>query len=378
VDAAGVTLFRPDQHEPLAGEAWEEARARAAVAEIVAEAEAAVGEDFWPPHPNDDDASGPPGPTTVYLGAAGMVWALNALGSTIDLTAIAEHALERYREKPDYEEAAPSVLMGESGLLLVLELLAPVEARARSLFELVRANRDNETNELMWGSPGTMIAARVMYERTRDEAWLDEWQAGADVLIERWEEDGLWTQRLYGDVMRYVGPAHGFAGNVRVLLDGGADVAERAARTVERLALRKSGLTNWLPVDGGNPSHVRVQWCHGAPGMVASLSDLPCEELLLEGGELTWHAGPLAKGQGLCHGTAGNGYAFLKLFERTGDGLWLDRARAFAMHAVDQVGRMRSEHGRGRFTLWTGDIGVALFVTSCVTGDARVPTIDFW
>ena len=31
------------------------------------------------------------------------------------------------------------------------------------------------------------------------------------------------------------------------------------------------------------------------------------------GGELTWQAGPLAKGAGLCHGTAGNGYAFLKL-----------------------------------------------------------------
>jgi hypothetical protein len=33
------------------------------------------------------------------------------------------------------------------------------------------------------------------------------------------------------------------------------------------------------------------------------------------GGELTWRAGPLAKGANLCHGTAGNGYAFLALFE---------------------------------------------------------------
>ena len=268
--------------------------------------------------------------------------------------------------------------MGESGLLLVLELLAPDETRARRLLELVRANRENETNELMWGSPGTMIAARVMHERTGDGVWLDEWQASADVLLERWEDDGLWTQRLYGDVTRYLGPAHGFAGNVRVLLDGGADVADRAARTVERLALREDGLSNWLPVDGGDPSKIRVQWCHGAPGMVASLSDLPCEEVLLEGGELTWRAGPLAKGQGLCHGTAGNGYALLKLFERTGDELWLERARAFAMHAAEQVERMRSERGHGRFSLWTGDIGVALYVDSCLAGDARVPTIDFW
>src|SRR3954447_21061659 len=172
-----MTLFRPGEHEALAGGSWNEARARAALAKIVAEAEAAVGDDFWPPHPNDDDPSGPPGPTTVYLGAAGMVWGLDTLGSGLDLAAIARRALERYREQPDYDEATPSVLMGESGLLLVLELLAPDETRASRLLELVRANRENDTNELMWGSPGTMIAARVMHERTGDGAWLDEWQA---------------------------------------------------------------------------------------------------------------------------------------------------------------------------------------------------------
>ena len=46
------------------------------------------------------------------------------------------------------------------------------------------------------------------------------------------------------------------------------------------------------------------------------------------GGELTWRAGPLVKGSGLCHGTSGNAYAFLVLHRRTGDELWLDRARA--------------------------------------------------
>ena len=69
--------------------------------------------------------------------------------------------------------------------------------------------------------------------------------------------------------------------------------------------------------------------------------------MLVAGGELTWRAGPLVKGPGLCHGTAGNGYAFLKLFERTGDELWLERARAFAMHAIEQVERFRREYGRG-------------------------------
>ena len=97
------------------------------------------------------------------------------------------------------------------------------------------------------------------------------------------------------------------------------------------------------------------------------------ERLLLAGGELTWRAGPLAKGANLCHGTAGNGYAFLALFERTGDELWLERARAFAMHALDQVARARAQHGRGRYTLWTGDAGTALYLADCVAGGGARP-----
>ena len=126
---------------------------------------------------------------------------------------------------------------------------------------------------------------------------------------------------------------------------------------------------------------VRTQWCHGAPGIVASLGALaPADErlteLLVAGGELTWRAGPLAKGAGLCHGTAGNGYAFLRLFERTGEERWLDRARAFAMHAIEQVERSTAHYGRGRHWLMTGDVGVALYLHGCLAPDPAFPTLD--
>lgn len=100
------------------------------------------------------------------------------------------------------------------------------------------------------------------------------------------------------------------------------------------------------------------------------------DELLREGGELTWRAGPLRKGANLCHGTAGNGYAFLELFERTGDELWLERARAFAMHAIEQVEQCSARYGRGRHSLWTGDPGTALYLHSCLTAASAFPTID--
>ena len=119
-----------------------------------------------------------------------------------------------------------------------------------------------------------------------------------------------------------------------------------------------------------------MQWCHGAPGIVATLGDLMPPELALAGGELTWRAGPLRKGAGLCHGTAGNGYVLLRLHQLTGEPVWLDRARRFAMHAIEQVRAARARVGRGRYTLWTGDVGVALYLSACIDGAPAVPTID--
>jgi hypothetical protein len=116
--------------------------------------------------------------------------------------------------------------------------------------------------------------------------------------------------------------------------------------------------------------------------MVASLAALAHDDdldaLLLAGGEVTYAAGPLRKGANLCHGTAGNGFALLKLFTRTGDELWLERARRFALHAAGQVAAARERHGRGRYTLWTGDLGTARYLQACLAGTSDLTTIDRW
>jgi hypothetical protein len=185
-------------------------------------------------------------------------------------------------------------------------------------------------------------------------------------------------------VDQIIGPAHGFAGCVLALYrDAGDDLHRRAAATMARYAVEEDGLANWPPsstegLGAGRDGRIRLQWCHGAPGVVASLAGVAPdndghERLLLAGGELTWRAGPLEKGANLCHGTAGNGYAFLALFERTGNELWLERARAFAMHSIAQVARARTEFGRGRYTLWTGDPGTALYLADCLAGGGAVP-----
>jgi hypothetical protein len=116
--------------------------------------------------------------------------------------------------------------------------------------------------------------------------------------------------------------------------------------------------------------------CHGAPGMATALADAPFatpefDELLLDAGRFTSTAGPLTKGSNLCHGTGGNGYAFLKLHRRTNDPVWLDRARQFAMTAIVQYRGSRLVAGRGRYSLWTSDVGLAIYLWDCITGEPR-------
>lgn len=49
-------------------------------------------------------------------------------------------------------------------------------------------------------------------------------------------------------------------------------------------------------------------------------------EEALQCGEVVWHRGLLKKGYGLCHGAAGNAYAFLALYKLTHDPKHLYRA----------------------------------------------------
>jgi hypothetical protein len=100
------------------------------------------------------------------------------------------------------------------------------------------------------------------------------------------------------------------------------------------------------------------------------------DALLLAAGEAIWCAGPLTKGANLCHGTGGNGYAFLKLYRRTGNVLWLQRARAFAMLGIAQMQADAQQYGQMHYSLWTGDPGIAIYLWHCLQGTADFPTLD--
>lgn len=359
-------LYEPRAHEPLTDEPWDAERVRDAIRAIAAETETAF-DDGWPGHPLDEAEDRL---RTIYLGGAGVVDALRRLGERglVDVRRDYVPYLERSVDAPpDFPEDDPrrSFWTGETGIRLVLQRLAPSAENLDALAGLISGNARDERRELMWGSPGTMLVAREL-------GFDDLWAESADWLRGQRDADGLWVQNLYGEPRRFLGPAHGFAGCVLAL---GHDPL--AAGVAQKFAVERDGLANWPALaDGelvGRDGVIRTQWCHGAPGMIASLAGLLDEDLALAGGELVWRAGPLVKGANLCHGTAGNGYAFLSLFARTDDERWLARARAFAMHALAQVEDARSRYGHGRHTLWTGDLGTALYLADCLEGEGALP-----
>lgn len=399
-------LFIADRHEAPAGAAWGEAAARAAIAAIVADACAAFDpEALWPTHPRDVEPGDPALPVAaLYQGAAGVIWALERLRRAglaafdLDFVPVVDGLIaHNHRFIDALGTDARSYLLGDAGVLLLQWQVGRSPAVADALFALVEGNLHNPTQEALYGSSGTMVAALHMAEASGEARWPALLRTAAQALFAAMhpapglDDVWIWTQDLHGRRDAMLGAGHGFAGNVypfvraaRWLPDSLVDAVEaRALRTLEVSALREAGAVNWEPTfdlaAAGLPSKRLMQDCHGAPGIVCRIAGCrspALRTLLLEGAEAVWRAGPLSKGPGLCHGTAGNGYALLKGHAMTGDALWLARARAFAMHAAAQVEQGRREHGRGRHTLWTGDLGVAMLLASCLSADARFPTLD--
>jgi hypothetical protein len=244
-----------------------------------------------------------------------------------------------------------------------------------------------------------MLAARFMHERTGEARWAKLFQRHFDAVWQRlaWSEDAgcwLWTEELYGVTADRLGALHGFFANAHPIVRAGqllprdlqAQALDRICATLRATARVEDGCANWPgAVEPSNrPSRMPwvVQFCAGAPGVVACLAGLPPEEsrgidtLLRQAGELVWRVGPTIKLPVLCHGAVAGGYALLKLHGRTGDELWLQRARAFAMHAIEQTERGRAHYGQRKFSLWTGDLGLAVYLWDCVQAQARIPLLD--
>ena len=150
-----------------------------------------------------------------------------------------------------------------------------------------QANTVLPIRELMWGLPGSMIACVHMAAMTAEPRWQALYAVQAARLLDDLEETDkgpLWTQDLYGDHQRYLGPVHGYAGNMIALMRGWdwltqaqrARIAEAVPRTLTANAWRSELGVSWRSVVDDRQEAPRLcQHCHGAPGMVTAFADAP-------------------------------------------------------------------------------------------------------
>ena len=396
-------MFNKRRHYSLPDVTWSEDLAKQTI-EAIAEGvitQAESGEK-WPKHKLDD---GGQIKSDFYLGRGGSLWAIDYLQRSgvvenqfdVDLyLADLLAANQKYAPRLAHSENS-SYLFGELPLLLMQYRQTATPEKAAEIAKSIQRNDTQPVRELMWGMAGSMLAALFMNRWTNDALWATLYRKQADLMLADWQcVDGigyLWNVEVYSKQEYFLGPVHGFAGNAMALIAGfdllsdeqESDITSRVMETTVNTALTDERFANWQPVlalDNPKKRSPLVQYCHGAPGMVSSLATLPVgenqefDEVLLKGGELIWHAGLLEKGPSLCHGTSGNGYAFLKLFERTGDELWLHRARQFAMHSIGQYEELKAHYNQIRYPLWTGDPGLAIYLWDCVQAQAKFPTFD--
>jgi len=400
-------LFDKDRHEALTKSSWDQNIVQTEILSIIDDIQRSLlTKACWPTHPRDANSDNNVEPKwRAYDGAAGTIHALQILSGygykVNDLSDLIEVVYQSFLNSPD-SSVEPGLQIGELGILMPAILANPDdEELSRLVIRCMEDTIELPLYEITSGQSGMMHAALALYRKTGKNRWKDLYVKGAKSLIDNWKQDNdtgqwLWQSQVFGPKRHYYGACHGITGNANILLQG-ADLLPDGYteiivnRTVDTLIIsvkRKNNLANWTLHTKPDIDKLLVQWCHGAAGIVTAMSRTPStnshkskqlDELLNETGELVWQAGPLTKGSGICHGTSGNGYAFLYLYLKTRNLLWLDRARKFAMHSIEQCQKSRLHYGQGRFTLWTGDAGLAIYLYHCIYPEkAAIPGLDLF
>lgn len=113
-----------------------------------------------------------------------------------------------------------------------------------------------------------------------------------------------------------------------------------------------------------------IHWCHGCSGAIYVLTKAYLifkDESYLRGcrkcADSIWRHGLLRKGPGICHGIAGNGYAFLLMYRLTGERKYLYRAAKFTEFLTSDTFLDGARTPDRPYSLYEGIAGTVCFLT---------------
>ena len=180
-----------------------------------------------------------------------------------------------------------------------------------------------------------------------------------------------------------LGTAHGLVGNVqalRPLLDSGRAGVNWSGTRTRCSSARRSSRTGWRtgpyierPELASAAGEIRLQWCAGAPGIVVAAADYLDEELLLAGAELVWQrraadSARRAPASATAPPVTATRCSPLSNAPAT-------RSGSTGRGASPPTHSARSSGATGRYSLWTGDVGVAIFAADCLEARTRYPLL---
>ncbi|XP_055332816.1 lanC-like protein 2 [Paramacrobiotus metropolitanus] len=256
----------------------------------------------------------------------------------------------------------PSFICGEAGILAVgavllnqLNMKEKAEDCVKNLLKFGREVSDVDDkmpDEVLYGRAGylfSLLYVKTLYDS--DAVSSAAIESVVEALIHSGkalalEEKSKFPLMYKWHDKHYLGAAHGIVGILYMLLQAGKDLIEEYVEnlikpTLDQLLLLRFPSGNY-PSSVSNTSDKLVQWCHGAPGFVLLFcrasevfDDQKYLDAAQDAAECVWERGLLQKGYGLCHGAAGNGYAFLELYKLTKDVKHLYRAIQFARFCMD-------------------------------------------